>query len=59
MKAILEKILNKDHVYVDIQTHSRLSKLDELLLLPDDGIESENNAESFHNYRPLILNSQK
>ena len=39
MKATLEKNLSKDHVYVDIQTHSMLSKLDELLLLPDTGIE--------------------
>lgn len=60
MKAISEEILSKDHnVYVDIQTYSKLSKLDELLLLPDTGTETEKNVKSSHNYRPRILNSQK
>lgn len=46
MKIILEKILSKDHsVSLDIQTHPRISKLDELLLLPDTNYESEKMAE--------------
>ena len=45
MKTILEKILSKDHdVSLDIQTRPRMSKLDELLLLPDTNFESEKKA---------------
>lgn len=45
MKIILEKFLSKDYsVYLDTQTHSGISKLDELLL-PGIGIESEKNVK--------------
>ena len=46
MKTILEKILSKDHnVYREIQTHSRMSKLNELLLLLNAGVQSKKNVE--------------
>lgn len=45
-KTISEKILSKDHnVSLDIQTHPRLSKLDELPLVPAANSKSEKEAK--------------
>ena len=45
-KTISEKILSRDHnVSLDIQIHSRLSKLDELPLVPATNSKSEKKAK--------------
>ena len=45
-KTISEKILNRDrNVSSDIQIHSRLSKLDELPLVPATNSKSEKKAK--------------
>ena len=45
-KTISEKILSKDrNVSLDIQIHSRLSKLDELPLMPATNSKSEKKAK--------------